>query len=164
MSHHSTSLPDIVLSGNAVPAISEAVNGLLADAFALYVKTKNFHWHVSGPRFRSLHLLFDDQAGQILAATDNLAERVRKLGGRTLTSIGDIARRTAVNDNDAETVGSAAMVKELIADNAAFAASIRRVHELCAGANDFATASLLEDMLDDAEKRVWFLGETAKED
>lgn len=153
---------DVVLSANAVPAISEAVNGLLADAFALYLKTKNFHWHVSGPRFRSLHLMFDEQAGEILAMTDAFAERVRKIGGRSLTSLGDAARRSTIPDNDADAVSPEAMVEELAADNRAFAAALRRAHELSAEANDFATASVLEEALDAAEKRVWFLSETAK--
>lgn len=157
----STKLPQVVISANAVPELVEGLNGLLADAFAIYLKTKNFHWHVSGPHFREYHLLFDDQAGQILAMTDILAERVRKLGGRTLTSIGAISRHQSLTDNDAETVTTAAMLKELIADNAAVAAALRNVHELCADHNDFATASLLENFIDETEQRIWFLKQTA---
>lgn len=157
-----TAIPEVAVPASAVPALSEALNGLLADSYALYLKTKNFHWHVSGPHFTGLHLLFDDQAAQILAATDELAERARKLGGRSLTSIGDIARRQSIKDNDAENVGAHAMVAELAADNKAFAASLRRVHELCAANNDFASASLIENYLDEAEKRAWFLSATAK--
>jgi starvation-inducible DNA-binding protein len=157
-----TAIPEVAVPASAVPALSEALNSLLADSYALYLKTKNFHWHVSGPNFAPLHLLFDEQAAQILAATDDLAERARKLGGRTLTSIGDIARRQSIKDNDAENVSAGAMVAELAADNKAFAASLRRVHELCAASNDFASASLIENYLDEAEKRAWFLSMTAK--
>jgi starvation-inducible DNA-binding protein len=157
----SAKAPEIVISDNALPEISEALNGLLADSFALYLKSKNFHWHVAGPHFRDYHLLFDDQATQILATTDILAERVRKLGGRTLTSIGDIARRQSLADNDAAAVPAARMIAELIADNKTLAAGFRRVHELCAGHNDFASASLLENFIDETERRVWFLTQTA---
>lgn len=154
-------LPQIVISANAIPALVDGLNGLLADAFTLYLKTKNFHWHVTGPHFRDYHLLFDDQATQILATTDILAERVRKLGGRTLTSIGAISRRQSLSDNDADSVSAAAMLKELIADNGAVATSLRSVHELCAEHNDFATASLLENFIDETEQRIWFLKQTA---
>lgn len=152
---------EVVISANALPAIYEALNGLLADSFALYLKTKNFHWHVAGPHFRDYHLLFDEQATQILGTSDVLAERVRKLGGRTLTSIGAIARAQSLTDNDAESVSATAMIAELIADNKKTAAALRRVHELVAGHNDFATASLLENFIDDAERRIWFLEQTA---
>lgn len=152
----------VAISANAVPEMTEALNGLLADAFTLYIKTKNFHWHVSGPHFRDYHLLFDDHATQILATTDILAERIRKLGGRALTSIGDIAKRQSLRDNDATGVSAAAMLKELIADNKKTADGYRSVHELCAGHNDFATASLLENFIDETEQRIWFLEQTAK--
>ncbi|MGB8603277.1 MAG: DNA starvation/stationary phase protection protein [Rhizomicrobium sp.] len=157
----SAKLPQVVISANTVPELVEGLNGLLADAFAIYLKTKNFHWHVSGPHFREYHLLFDDQAGQILAMTDILAERVRKLGGRTLTSIGAISRHQSLTDNDADTVTPAAMLKELIGDNAAVVAALRNVHEICADHNDFASASLLENFIDETEQRIWFLKQTA---
>lgn len=162
MTAHATK-PHIVISANAIPEMTEALNKLLADAFALYLKTKNFHWHVTGPHFRDYHLLFDDQAAQVLATTDILAERVRKLGGRTLTSIGAIARLQGLADNDADTVSAAHMLKELIADNLKVADNLRTVHELCAGHNDYATASLLENFIDETEQRVWFLQQTADE-
>ncbi len=142
---------------NAVPVLAEAFNGLLADVFALYLKTKNFHWHVAGPQFRSLHLLFDEQAGEIVAMTDELAERVRKIGGRTLTSIGDVARRQSVVDNDAESVAAADMVKELADDNAKLAATLRSVRALCDEHGDIPSVGMLETYMDEAEKRTWFL-------
>lgn len=152
---------EVAISANALPVIYEALNGLLADAFVLYLKTKNFHWHVSGPHFRDYHLLFDEQATQILDTTDILAERVRKLGGRTVTSIGDIAKRQNLADNDAGDVPAAKMIAELIADNKTMAAALRSVHELVADHNDFATASLLENFIDDTERRIWFLDQTS---
>lgn len=145
------------VAANAVPLLSDALNGLLADSFALYLKTKNFHWHVMGPQFRSLHLLFDEQAGEILATTDEIAERVRKLGGRTLTSIGDVARKQSLADNDAEAVSAEDMVAELADDNVKLAATLRSVRELCDEHGDFPSVGILEDYLDQAEKRVWFL-------
>lgn len=163
MSKNSKPAP-VAISANAIPEMTEALNGLLADAFALYLKTKNFHWHVSGPHFRDYHLLFDDHATQILATTDILAERVRKLGGKTLTSIGDIARRQSLRDNDSVGISAAAMLKELIADNKKTVSAYRSVHELCAGHNDFATASLLENFIDETEQRIWFLQQTAEAD
>jgi starvation-inducible DNA-binding protein len=153
--------PDIVISANVRSEIAEALNGVLADCFALYLKTKNFHWHVSGAHFRDYHLLFDDHAAQILASTDILAERVRKLGERTLTSIGDVARRQSIVDNDAGNVSTNTMLDELIADNSATASAMRRVHELCANHYDFASASVLESFIDEAEMRVWFLSQAA---
>jgi starvation-inducible DNA-binding protein len=150
------------LSGDAVRDISKALNGLLADAFALYLKTKNFHWHVSGPHFRDYHLLFDEQAEQIFATTDELAERVRKIGGATLRSIGDIAKHQSVKDNDASFVAPNDMLRELMADNKAVAAAMRKAHEVADEHKDAATASLLETFIDATERRTWFLFEASR--
>ncbi|HXG78689.1 MAG TPA: DNA starvation/stationary phase protection protein [Methyloceanibacter sp.] len=150
------------LGDNARRDISAALNTLLADVFALYLKTKNFHWHVSGPHFRDYHLLFDEQAEQIFAITDEIAERVRKLGGTTLRSIGDIARRQRIEDNDADFVDPQDMLAELRSDNQALIASLRETHELCAEENDVATTSMIEVWIDQAERRVWFLYEAAR--
>ena len=150
------------LSGNAIPELSEALNGLVADAFALYLKTKNFHWHVSGPHFRDYHLLFDEHAEQIFATTDDLAERVRKIGGRTVRSIGEIARLQTISDNNEDFVGPAEMIRELMADNKKMMKAMRRVHELCDKHNDVATASILENFIDGAERRNWFLYEASR--
>ena len=147
---------------NAGKALAEAMNGLLADGFALYLKTKNFHWHVAGPHFREYHLLLDDQAAQILAITDAIAERVRKNGFRTLTSIGDIARRTSIADNDKTGVSAEAMLKELRDDNLAFVAKLREVKELAGQAGDNATDGIVDDWTDQAEQRAWFLFEAAR--
>jgi starvation-inducible DNA-binding protein len=137
--------------------LSGALNPLLADLFALYIKTKNFHWHVSGPHFRDYHLLLDEQADQILATTDAVAERVRKIGGGTLRSIGDIARLQRVPDNDSVYVGPVDMLAELRDDNMQLAARMREAHGLCDQHGDIATASMLEVWIDEAEKRTWFL-------
>lgn len=145
---------------NAGKALAEAMNGLLADGFALYLKTKNFHWHVAGPHFREYHLLLDDQATQILAITDAIAERVRKNGFRTLTSIGDIARRSSIADNDKSGVSAEAMLKELRDDNLAFVAKLREVKELAGQAGDNATDGIVDDWTDHAQERAWFLTET----
>ncbi len=142
--------------------ISKALNGLLADAFALYLKTKNFHWHVSGPHFRDYHLLLDEQAEQIFATTDELAERVRKIGGTTLRSIGDITRHQSLEDNDETFVPPKEMLRELMADNKAVAAAMREAHELCDKHEDVATASLLETFIDATERRTWFLFEASR--
>ena len=150
------------LGANATAQISGALNGLLADAFALYLKTKNFHWHVSGPHFRDYHLLFEEQADQILASTDVLAERVRKLGGTTLRSIGHVSRTQRVADNDAEYVDPQDMLAELQEDNGAFAARLREAHGLCDELRDVASVSVLEPFIDEAERRRWFLFETAR--
>ncbi len=150
------------LSQAAVSEISKAVNGLLADAFALYLKTKNFHWHVSGPHFRDYHLLLDEQAAQIFATTDELAERVRKIGGTTLRSIGDIAKHQSLEDNDEAFVAPTDMLRELVADNKAVAAAMREAHELCDKHGDVATASLLETFIDATERRTWFLFEASR--
>ena len=150
------------LSGNAIPELSEALNGLVADAFALYLKTKNFHWHVSGPHFRDYHLLFDEHAAQIFATTDDLAERVRKIGGRTVRSIGEIARLQTISDNNEDFVGPAEMIRELMADNKKMMKAMRGAHELCDKHNDVATASILENFIDGAERRNWFLYEASR--
>jgi starvation-inducible DNA-binding protein len=150
------------LGTEARKALSGALNKLLADVFALYLKTKNFHWHVSGPHFRDYHLLLDAQAAQIFAITDPMAERVRKLGGTTLRSIGQISRLQRVLDNDAEYVDPNDMLAELRDDNKDFVAALREVHGLCDEEKDVATASLLENWIDEAEERVWFLFETSR--
>jgi starvation-inducible DNA-binding protein len=150
------------LGSNARRDIAGALNVLLADTFALYMKTKNFHWHVSGPHFRGLHLLFDEQADQIFATTDDIAERVRKIGGITLHSIGEIARLQRIPDNDADYVDPLDMVEELRSDNQALIASLREIHDLCDEEGDVATASLIENWIDQAERRVWFLFETSR--
>src|SRR5215469_5911902 len=145
------------LNPNAVRDLAGALNILLADMFGLYVKTKNFHWHVSGPHFRDYHLLLDDQATQIFATTDTIAERVRKIGGTTLRSIGHIARLQRVLDNDAEFVTPADMLAELRDDNKQLTARLRETHGVCDEHDDVATASLLENWIDEAERRTWFL-------
>jgi starvation-inducible DNA-binding protein len=142
--------------------ITGALNALLADTFALYVKTKNFHWHMSGPHFRDYHLLLDEQADQIYAMTDPLAERVRKLGGLTLRSIGNIARLQRVLDNDAPYVEELDMLAELRDDNKMMAARMREAHGLCDEHRDVATASLLEVWIDETERRTWFLFEASR--
>jgi len=149
------------LSSEAVGEISKALNGLLADAFALYLKTKNFHWHVSGPHFRDYHLLLDEQADQIFVTTDELAERVRKIGGVTLRSISDIARNQSIKDNDEKFVAPRDMLRELVADNKAMAAAMREAHEVADKHEDVATASLLENFIDTTERRTWFLFEAS---
>ena len=146
----------------ATKDISAALNGLLADAFALYLKTKNFHWHMSGPHFRDYHLLLDEQADQVYAMTDPLAERVRKIGGRTLRSIGEIARTQRVLDNDAEYVEPSDMLAELREDNMALAARFREAHGVCDDHRDIASASLIENWVDETERRTWFLFEAGR--
>jgi starvation-inducible DNA-binding protein len=150
------------LDSNASNDIAGALNTLLADTFVLYLKTKNFHWHVSGPHFRDYHLMFDEQAAEILATTDEIAERVRKIGGMTLRSIGDIARHQRLEDNDANYVDPLDMLAELREDNQRTIASMREVHDLCDEHKDVATASLLENYIDQAEKRAWFLYEASR--
>jgi starvation-inducible DNA-binding protein len=150
------------LSDAAVREISRALNGLLADAFALYVKTKNFHWHVSGPHFRDYHLLLDEQGEQIFSTTDELAERVRKIGGLTLRSIGDIAKHQSIKDNDKDFVPPKEMLRELVSDNKAMAHALRKAHEIADKHEDVATASLLENFIDAAERRTWFLFEASR--
>lgn len=150
------------LGSNATRDVAAALNLLLADAFALYIKTKNFHWHVSGPHFRSYHLMLDEQAEQIFATTDDLAERVRKLGGTTIRSIGHIARLQRIEDNDADYVTPLDMLAELREDNQKMIASMREAHNVCDEHNDVASASLIENWIDEAEKRVWFLFEAGR--
>jgi starvation-inducible DNA-binding protein len=150
------------LGAKAAKDISAALAELLADMFALYLKTKNFHWHVSGPHFRDYHLMFDDQAAQILAATDGMAERARKLGGTTIRSIGHIARLSRVLDNDADYVTPTDMLAELRDDNQQLAARMRAVHAVADEHRDVATASLLETWIDEAEGRTWFLFEASR--
>jgi starvation-inducible DNA-binding protein len=151
------------LSSDAVREISAALNGLLADTFALYVKTKNFHWHVSGPHFRDYHLLFDEQADQLANSVDILAERVRKVGGTTIRSIGHIAKLQRTEDNDQDYVAALDMLRELMNDNKAQIEHMRKAHELADEHEDVATASLLEVFIDEAEKRCWFLFEASRE-
>ena len=143
-------------------AVAHAINALVADAFALHVKTKNFHWHVSGPHFRDYHLLLDEQAAQIEASVDILAERVRKIGGTTIRSIGHIAKLQRVKDNDEEIVLPGDMLSELMADNKAHIENMRKAHKLADDNEDVATASLLEVFIDEAEKRCWFLFEASR--
>ncbi len=150
------------LEANAVRDISGALNALLADMFALYMKTKNFHWHVSGPHFRDYHLLLDEQGEQIFATTDDIAERVRKLGGMTLRSVGHIARLQRVSDNDADYVTPLDMLAELREDNVQLAARMRATHGLCDEHGDVASASLLENWIDESERRTWFLFEASR--
>jgi starvation-inducible DNA-binding protein len=150
------------LGSNATKDITGALNALLADIFALYLKTKNFHWHVSGPHFRDYHLLLDEQAEQIFAMTDVIAERVRKIGGNTLRSIGDITRHQRIADNDAPYVDADDMLAELRDDNQRFVASLREAHDVCDEHNDVATTSLLENFIDESERRVWFLYEAGR--
>ena len=151
------------LSADAVRDISAALTALLADVFALYMKTKNFHWHMSGPHFRDYHLLLDDQGDQIFAMTDPLAERVRKIGGTTLRSAGHVTRIQRILDNDAEYVSPPDMLAELRDDNAQLSRSMRQTHLLCDEAGDIATASLLENWIDETERRTWFLFECTRQ-
>ena len=150
------------LKSNAVRDISGALNILLADMFALYLKTKNFHWHVSGPHFRDYHLLLDEQADQIFATTDVIAERVRKIGGTTLRSIAHIGRLQRILDNDADFVTPLDMFAELREDNKQLVANMRETHDLCGEQNDVASTSLIETWIDEAERRTWFLFEASR--
>ncbi|MFZ5743378.1 MAG: Dps family protein [Pseudomonadota bacterium] len=147
---------------NSRAALVASLNDLLADCFALYLKTKSFHWHVAGPQFRDLHLLFDEQATEIFALTDLIAERVRKNGADTLTSIGAIARSSRITDQDATTQGAAAMIAELKADNEALIAALREAKVAAGAAGDNATDGAIDDWTDQAEQRVWFLGQLLK--
>jgi starvation-inducible DNA-binding protein len=151
------------IGAEAVKNITGALNALLADTFGLYLKTKNFHWHMSGPHFRDYHLLLDDHGDQIFAMTDDIAERVRKIGGTTIRSIGHIARLQRISDNDAEYVTPKDMLTELHEDEKAFTLSMRAVHSLCDDEGDVATASLLENWIDRSQRRSWFLFETTRE-
>ena len=150
------------LKSGAVPDIAGALNVLLADMFALYLKTKNFHWHMSGPHFRDYHLLLDEQADQIFATTDAIAERVRKIGGMTLRSIGEIGRLQRILDNDADFVTPLDMLAELRDDNKQLVAGLREAHAVCDEHDDVASASLLENWIDEAERRAWFLFESTR--
>ena len=150
------------LSQEAVRELSARLNGILADAFALYLKTKNFHWHMSGPHFRDYHLLLDEQSEQIFGTTDEIAERVRKIGGTTLRSIGQISKLQTIKDNDASFVSAHDMLRELMGDNKMVAAAMRECHELADKHEDVATASLLENYIDDTERRTWFLFEACR--
>ena len=151
-----------ILGPEATQNISGALNALLADVFALYIKTKNFHWHASGPHFRDYHLLLDEQADQIFATTDAIAERVRKIGGTTIRSIGHIARLQRLDDNDADYVAPLDMIGELRDDNTALVNSMMAAHDLCEEENDVATTSLLEVWIDEAQRRIWFLFEVGR--
>jgi len=150
------------LQATATRDIAAAMNGVLADAFALYLKTKNFHWHMSGPHFRDDHVMLDEQADQIFAMTDASAERVRKVGGTTLRSIGHIARKQRILDNDADFVEPSDMLAELCEDNKTLAARLRAAHAVCDEGQDIATASLIENWIDETELRTWFLFEAVR--
>lgn len=150
------------LEPKAIAEISRALNGLLADAFALYLKTKNFHWHASGPHFRDYHLMLDEQSEAIFATTDELAERVRKIGGTTLRSIGQISKLQSIADNNEDFVDPADMLRELMADNKKIAAAMRKAHKVADEHDDVASASLLENFIDATERRTWFLFEAAR--
>jgi len=150
------------LSPAAVAAISETLRKLLADVFALYVKTKNFHWHMSGPHFRDYHLLLDEEAAEIFAMTDPIAERARKIGGTTLRSIDDIAKHQRLLDNDEQSATAKCMLEELFADSRCLTKLMRATHDVCDEFNDVATASLLKVWIDEAERRTWFLHETLR--
>jgi starvation-inducible DNA-binding protein len=147
------------LTRSAIKDIAGAMNAILADVFALYLKTKNFHWHMSGPHFRDYHLLLDEHSDQLYAMTDPIAERIRKLGGLTIKSIGQISRIQRVLDNDADYVDPADMIAELAEDNQTLAARLREAHNVCDEDRDVATASLIEVWIDETERRTWFLTE-----
>jgi starvation-inducible DNA-binding protein len=150
------------LKSNATKSVAEALNGVLADSFALYFKTKNFHWHVSGPHFRDYHLMFDEQAAEIFATTDLIAERVRKTGNVTLRSISDVSRHQSISDNDADFVSPEDMLAELLADNRALVESLRAAKAAATEAGDNATEGIIDDWTDQAEQRAWFLFETSR--
>ncbi len=152
------------LGSNATKDLTQGLNALVADMFALYLKTKNFHWHVSGPHFRDYHLLLDEQADQIFATTDAIAERVRKIGGTTLRSVGHIGRLQRIADNDADYVSARDMLAELQADSLRLVAHMRELHDQCENYRDVATASLIEVWIDEAERRTWFLFEAGRND
>lgn len=150
------------LKSNAAKSVADALNGILADSYALYLKTKNFHWHVSGPHFRDYHLMLDEQAAQILGTTDAIAERVRKTGNTTLRSIGDIARRQTIKDNDEDFVSADTMLGELRQDNLALVEALREAKDIVDDAKDNATSGILDDWTDQAEQRAWFLFEASR--
>lgn len=151
------------IKSNAAKSVAEALNGILADSYALYIKTKNFHWHVSGPHFRDYHLMLDDQAAQILGTTDAIAERVRKTGNTTLRSIGDIGRRQTIKDNDSDFVPAAEMLVELREDNLRLVELLREAKHIVDEAKDNATSGILDDWTDQAEERAWFLFEASRQ-
>jgi len=150
------------IGSESVKEISAALNTLLADVFTLYLKTKNFHWHMSGPHFRDYHLLLDEHADQIFAMTDDIAERVRKIGGTTIRSVSHIARLQRIADNDADFVDPGDMLAELMEDNKGLVVSMLAAHDLCDDANDVATASLIETWIDETQRRTWFLFEATR--
>jgi len=154
--------PHTDLTSEAVREISGAMNALLADVFTLYLKTKNFHWHMNGPHFRDYHLLLDEHGDQLFGITDDIAERVRKIGGTTVRSIGHIARLQRIADNDAEYVTAQDMLAELWEDNKALILSMRAAHDLCDESGDVATTSLLENWIDEGQRRAWFLFEASR--
>jgi starvation-inducible DNA-binding protein len=154
--------PNTDIDREAVRDIAGALNALLADVFALYIKTKNFHWHMSGSHFRDYHLLLDEQGDQLFEMTDDIAERVRKIGGTTIRSVGQIARLKRIDDNDADYVTPKDMLSELWEDNKALVQSMRGAHDICDEAGDVATTSLLENWIDEGQRRAWFLFETAR--
>jgi starvation-inducible DNA-binding protein len=156
-----TNVPD-GFSPEDIKNLSSVLNAVLADVFSLYLKTKNFHWHMNGPHFRDYHLLLDEQASQIFAISDDIAERVRKIGGTTIRSVGHIARLQRITDNDQEFVPARDMLIELHADNRALVESLRAAHEVASKANDYATTSLIEVWIDEAERRAWFLFESTR--
>ena len=151
------------LKAKAITAVSESMNLLLADVFAMYLKTKNFHWHVSGPHFRDYHIMLDEQAEQIYDMADPIAERIRKLGGSTLRSIGHIAKLQRISDNDALFVNANDMLLELCDDNKILVENLREVHEVCADHKDFPSSSLIENWIDETERRIWFLFEATRQ-
>ncbi len=150
------------IPADKVKDISSVMNALLADVFALYLKTKNFHWHMTGPHFRDYHLMLDEHATQIFAMSDDIAERVRKIGGTTLRSIGHISRLQRIADNDEEYVGPKDMLAELHGDNKGLVESLRAAHEVTDKANEYATTSMIEVWIDEAERRAWFLFEATR--
>jgi starvation-inducible DNA-binding protein len=151
------------LSKQGVAAIADELRELLADVFALYMKTKNFHWHMSGPHFRDYHLLLDEQSEQIFAMTDDIAERARKIGATTLRSIGDVARHQRLEDNNEAFVPPREMLAELASDNQRLTRYLRSAHAVCDEHNDVATASMIENWIDETERRTWFLSEASRE-
>jgi starvation-inducible DNA-binding protein len=161
MSVTSTGTTDLDVA--SVPEIAETLRRLLADVFVLYLKTKSFHWHISGRHFRDDHLLLDEQATQIFSMVDDIAERIRKLGGTALRSIGDIARNQRLNDNDDEGLLATDMLRDLLDDNRQLTRFLRLAHEVCDRHRDVATASLIENWIDESERRAWFLSETTRE-
>lgn len=158
----SEKMPPLRYSEDAVAAVSGALNPLLADAYALFFKTKSFHWHVSGPHFRDYHELFEEQAEEIFKMTDVIAERVRTIGGATLCSVGDITRLQRLKDNQEAFVPADEMLRQLMEDNQAFIASMRKAHEVCSQHDDVGTVASLEEWIGEAEERVWFLFETSR--